>query len=593
MTEPRRYRIGLVELDPAQDRLSGPAGRVHLEPRVCDFAVFLARRAGEVVHREALIEAVWNNYPGADQSLTNAASKMRTALDEAGGDREFLQTVPKRGYRLIEAVPLDDRPAGARSRRRRPIFAAIAAAVVATVVLVLGSLDGEADPPSIAVLAFEDLSPQGDHQYLSHGISEELLNLLTRIPDLRVVGRTSSFSFAGKDVTVSEIGKQLGVDHVLEGSVRRSGNRLRITVQLLEAEKDRHLWSNTYQLPLDDVFAVQDRIAESVARELKARLGDRLPNVPTTDAQTHALYLRAKFLLDRVYPEEGGALLEQALERDPDYVPALALRVAHDFRTGRPERSRAALNRILELDPDHALAHVYLAWGRFMSGHNPVAALPLLEQGLDLGPGDPQVLRYSARLLRAMGLFEPAIAVAERGVRFDPLCTRCLYQLARAYLHAGRLDQAEAAIRRFQDLAKGGWLTLGTIRLLRGEPEAAMAAFERMPPPMGSEAWWLSNRAIALFELGQTERARELLKELETRVGARDPRAIARVHVWLGNADEAFAWLERDVASYFDALAGAPILSRLRTDERWSRLLAPFGISPEQREELSIELPFG
>ncbi len=595
MTARGRYRVGLVTLDPARDALSGPGGRVHLEPRVTDFAVRLARQPGEVLTREELIEDVWGGYPGADQSLSNAASKLRRALEEAGGDREVLETVPKRGYRLREAQHIPGTKGGGRLWRRAAL-ALPALVLLALVALFFFDPDAPREAGnSIAVLAFEDLSPQGDHEYLSRGIAEELLNMLARVPDLRVVGRTSAFSFAGKDVTIPEIGEQLNVNHVLEGSVRRSDDRLRITVQLLEADPDRHVWSETYEQPLDDIFAVQDRIASDVADELRVRLAGGTPAQRTTDHRTYALYLRARFLFDRgstTNGEQARALLDKALERDPDYVPALTLLVPRAFRSGDLELARSTVERILELDPDNGLAHVYRAWDKLYAERKPQAAVDLLQTALTNAPDDPEVLQLSGRLLRAVGLFDEAVAVSERAVERDPLCARCLYRLAHAYLYAGDLDAAETRIRRYIRIAEGGWITLGNILLLKGDPEAALEAYDKQRPPRGHEAYWLASRAMAFHELERQAEFDETMVRLIDEWGEREPRAVARAYAWAGETDKAFEWLDRGIDGYFDVLVANPYFRKLQDDPRWAELLSGVGLGPQDRANIDLVINF-
>jgi len=593
MTASGRYSLGRVMLDPDSDALSGPGGKVHLEPRVTDFAVRLARRPGETVTREELIGEVWAGYPGADQSLTNAASKLRQALEKAGGDRELLETVPKRGYRLRQAASASGTGGESPGRRRT----AIALPVVGLLVLA-GLVLFDTDAPqgaenSIAVLAFEDLSPRGDHEYLSRGISEELLNLLTGVPGLRVVGRTSAFSFAGKDATIPEIGEQLNVNHVLEGSVRRSEDRLRITVQLLEAGQDRHLWSKTYEQPLDDVFAVQDRIATDVADELRVRLAGGTPAVRKTDRRTYALYLRAKFLFDRGSTADGErarSLLDQALQRDPDYVPALTLLALRAFRAEQFELAASTIDRVLQLDPANGLAHVYRAWGKLYFEKDSQAAVELVQAALTNARDDPQVLQLSGRLLRAVGLVDEAVVLSERAVERDPLCARCLYRLAHAYLYAGDLDAAETRIRRYIRIADGGWLTLGNILVLQGEPEAALAAYDKQSPPAGHEAYWLSGRAMAFHELGRRSEFDETMARLIEDWGECEPRAVARVNAWAGETDKAFKWLDRGIDDYFDALVANPFFRAVQDDPRWVELLERVGLGPEHRAELKLRI---
>jgi len=585
-----RYGLGPVMLDSNSDTLTGPRGEVHLEPRVTDFAVRLARRPGVVVTREELISDVWEGYPGADQSLTNAASKLRRAVEEAGGDREVLETVPKRGYRLRPKMHARG-AIGEMIRRHRIMLAVPAIMLLALAALVFLDLETPRSKNSIAVLAFEDLSPSGDQQYLAHGIAEELLNLLARVPSLRVVGRTSAFSFAGKDVTIPEIGDQLNVNHVLEGSVRRSEDRLRITVQLLEAGRDRHLWSKTYEQPLDDIFAVQDRIAMDVADELRVRLAGRTPEVRTTDSRTYALYLRAKFLLDRgttTHAEQAQSLLEQVLERDPDYVPALTLRALRAFRTGHSDLARSTVDRVLELDPANGLAQVYRAWEKLYASRDAEAAVDLLKVALTNAPEDPQVLQLSGRLLRAVGLIDEAVVVSKRAVELDPLCARCVYRLAHAYLYGGDLDAAETRIRRYIRIAEGGWLTLGNILLLKGDPEAALAAYDKQRPPAGHEAYWLAGRAMALHEMGRSAEFNATMSRLIEKWGEQTPMAVARVSAWAGETDKAFEWLDRGIEDYFDVLVSNPFFRAVQDDPRWIELLQGVGLGPERRANLEL-----
>jgi len=593
MSGDERYSLGTTRLDPASGMVSGPNGQVQLEPRVAELAVCLARRPGQVVSRNELIDAVWNGYPGADQSLTNAASKLRQALEAAGDSRATVETVPKRGYRL--GVPVQpDESDGRRGRSRLvPALAGLSLLLVLVFTLphIFESSNDSDIGNSIAVLAFEDLSPGGDHGYLSRGIAEEVLNLLAQVPDLRVVGRTSAFSFAGKDITISEIGEQLGVSHILEGSLRRQGDRLRITVQLLDAESDRHLWSETYQMRYDDIFAVQDRIATSVAEQMQLRLVGQAPTTPKTDYRTHALYLRARFLFDRgstEAAEQAGQLLVQALTRDPDHVPSLRLLARHAFTMGKLDLARSTVERIHSLDPGDGIAHVFRAWVAFRSRRNPEAALESVETALLNAPNDPEVLRLSGRLLRAMGLFDEATAVLERAVQFDPLCARCVYSLAHAYLYNGDLDAAEVRIRRYVQIAEGGWITLGNILLLKGDPEAALAAYDNQKPPAGHEAWWLSGRAMAFADLGCSGEFKRTLDRLIETWEGRQPIALARVFAWTGETDRAFEWLAREPD--IDDLVGNPYFHKIRGDPRWRALLEAQGLIPIPRMVIDLEL---
>jgi len=394
-------------------------------------------------------------------------------------------------------------------------------------------------------------------------------------------------------VTIPEIGEHLNVNHVLEGSVRRSGDRLRITVQLLEAGQDRHLWSETYEQPLDDIFAVQDRIATDVADELRVRLAGSTPAMSKTDPRTYALYLRAKFLFDRgstTHGEQARSLLDQALERDPDYVPALTLLALRAFRAEQFELAAETIDRVLELDPANALGHVYRAWAKLYLEKDAQTAVELVQAALTIARDDPQVLQLSGRLLRAVGLVDEAVVLAERAVERDPLCAGCLYRLAHAYLYARDLDAAETRIRRYIRIAEGGWLTLGNILLLQGKPEAALAVYDEGRSLGGHEAYWLAGRAMAFHALGRSSKFAESMNRLIQEWGDREPRALARAYAWAGQADKAFNWLGRGIGDYFDVLVANPFFRKLHEDPRWFELLERVGLGPEDRADLDMAI---
>jgi len=591
------FRIGQVAVDPDSHVFTGPDDTVQVEPLVIDLAAHLARHPDQVVSRETLIDAVWHGYPGADQSLTNTASKLRQALQRAGGDPRQLKTVPKRGYRLAGPVHRAN-GSGRGIRRQRVALAlggalALAAAGLAAWWLTTG---GAGAQPSVAVLAFDDLSPGGDHQYLSHGLSEELLSLLGQVPELKVPGRTSAFAFRGSDATIPEIAEALGVKHVVEGSVRKDGNRVRISVQLIGAGEDRHIWADTYEAALDDVFAVQERIATRVAQELRARLVDSVPTPPRTDAGTYDLFLRARHLSHQGYSKAGQRareLVAEALERDPEYVPALTLMSRLAMRAGDAAAAGRALDKALALDPENGVATAYQGWRVLLERHQPARAAELIGQALARAPDNAEVLRVAGRFARTIGAFDDAIALAQRSLQADPLCGPCRYNLAHAYMYAGRLEEAAAAIRGYQLQGDGGWITLGNIRLLAGDPEGALAAYDRQRPPAGHEAFWLSGRVMALHDLGRTGEAEQTLARLAQRWGEQRPRAVARACAWTGRKDQAFEWLHRGIAGYLDVLIGNPFFRALHDDPHWRQLLADHGLDPRDLEQLELRLPAG
>ena len=285
---------------------------------------------------------------------------------------------------------------------------------------------------SIAVLPFVDMSSGKDQEYFSDGISEELLNLLAKIPQLQVTARTSSFSFKGKEIAIPEIARTLHVANVLEGSVRKAGNSVRITAQLINAVTDTHLWSQTYDRKLDDIFAIQDEIAADVVKQLKLTLLGAAPKARTTDPEAYALYLQAVQLGRQGTAEAfkaSDALYRKVLAIDPHYAPAWAALAENFYREAdlglisEKEgygQAREAATKALAIDPDYAPAHTQL--GYIAEGDNDLAdAAQHLERALVLDPADLDVLRVSATLLESLGRLDEALALEEALVRRDPV----------------------------------------------------------------------------------------------------------------------------------------------------------------------------
>jgi TolB-like protein len=267
---------------------------------------------------------------------------------------------------------------------------------------------------SIAVLAFDDMSQDGDQEYLSDGIAEELLNLLAKIPDLRVISRSSAFSYKGKDIKLAQLAEELNVAHILEGSVRKAGNRVRITTQLIDARSDTHLWSETYDRSLDDVFAIQDDIASHVVEELKLQLLGETPTSKRTDPEAYALVLQANQMTGVMTPESlKGAIekLNRALELDPGYARAwVKLSVAYDtlgvLGIMPAEQSKAeslkAVRRALEIDPNDVSALSAMGH-RFNDRGDKNMAAYHFQRAYTLDPGSSQVIGDVSIFLKSLG----------------------------------------------------------------------------------------------------------------------------------------------------------------------------------------------
>lgn len=456
------------------------------------------------------------------------------------------------------------------------------------------SLTADADR-SIAVLPFVNTSSEPEQEYFSDGVTEELLNLLAKTPGFRVISRTSSFALKGENVDIPTVAERLDVSHVLEGSVRRSDDRVRITVQLIDAPSDTQLWSEIYDRTLDDIFAVQEEIAARVLGELQVVLLGDVPSLDTTDPEAYALYLQARHILNQG-AVDGFPLADQALNQalaiDPDYVPALLeLGWLYWSQATRQLRSRADARRLfrdlvaraLEADPENGRVHATLAW---LADDRAEAALHA-ERALELDPSNTDSLQILTPLIRELGHPEEALFLAEYTASRDPTCIQCLRRLAEAYQSAMRLDEAEAAIRTAQSLSPGRdpeHRILGWILLLKGEPAAALAEFEQDT----DEEDRTLGATFALYDLGrQDEFAAHFAAVQEMQ-----PREVGNVYAYIGEVDLAFEHLNRrvDNGSSLAEIPYDPFLSNLHDDPRWPALLERAGNSPAQLEALDFQV---
>ncbi|HQX94376.1 MAG TPA: hypothetical protein PLI00_13235 [Pseudomonadota bacterium] len=451
----------------------------------------------------------------------------------------------------------------------------------------------KAGEPSIAVLPFVNMSGDPENEYFSDGLSEELLNVLARMPGLRVIARTSSFAFKGEKTDIATVAAKLAVAHVLEGSVRKAGGRVRITAQLIRAADSSHLWSDTYDRDVADIFAVQDEIAREVAGELKLRLlpaqiaGAELGG--TRNVEAHDLYLRAAAIIPTVGMREGLdqrlAYADQALALDPDFAKAHVaraevLRILTTNGWMPPAQgyaaARAALARALELAPD--LAEAYTERSRInLVTLDWAAAAADSARAMALNPGNVIVQIDHANHRFAMGHRDEAIAAARVAVSLDPVGIRSrsflgmLLRYDRQYAESERI--LSALIAEAPKLGNVHY-ELGQIALSTGDPERARAEFE------AETVDWkhATGLAMAWHALGQPDKARQALDALLA-TGDPDWSAFqqAQIHAQWGEPDAAFAALETALRVGDPALVAIlsdPFLDPLRPDPRFAQLLA-------------------
>jgi TolB-like protein/Tfp pilus assembly protein PilF/predicted Ser/Thr protein kinase len=446
-----------------------------------------------------------------------------------------------------------------------------------------------AETPSIAVLPFVDMSAAKDQEYFTDGLSEELLNALAKIPELRVAARTSSFQFKGKSADIASIGKQLHVGTILEGSVRKSGRHVRITAQLVKVEDGFHLWSETYDRELDDIFVVQDDIARSVSSALKVKLlGEGGPAAARGgNAEAYNLYLQGKYFHDRRTREDLEKALsyfEQALKLDPGYARAWVglagahasqadggyVRVAEGYGKAREDVEKA-----LQLDPDLAEAHAALGWIRRNYDWDWSGADNAFKRALELEPGNATVIQMAASLAATLGRFDEALRLDRRAVELDPLSIRAYSVLNSHAWYAGRLDEAEAAVRKALELnpeSPAAHLRLGLVFLARSQPEKALEEMERVK----EAAWRLHGLALAYHAVGRKKEADAALNADIDDYKENWAFQVAEIYAFRGETDKAFEWLERAYTQRDPGLSGVegdPLLKSLESDPRYAPFL--------------------
>ncbi len=463
--------------------------------------------------------------------------------------------------------------------------------------------DSEYPPNSIAVLPFVNMSDDAGNEYFSDGIAEELLNLLAGIPELRVIARTSSFSYKGKDVKITDIAHDLKVRHVLEGSVRKAGNRVRITAQLIETASGMHLWSETYDRTLVDIFAIQDEIADEVVKSMRiVLLGENAPapRARETDPKAYALYLQCRHFGagDLEGLRRGERYCRQSLEIDPMYAPAwaslatiytnLAISGYIDFKDGYAKKLEFT-RRALELDPDLAYAHGGLAWHAMMYERDLQTAAEHYRIALKLAPNDSRILGGAAILAEGLGRFDRAIELAEQALTVNPLGWITYENTAIVRCWAGQFELANEWFDKALELKPRdiGNPWRAKCYLLQGEPEKALAEANRID--LEARRLWIL--PMAYYELGQFEASDQALEALIEDHAHEAASFIAENFALRGDLDQAFEWLDRakrEKHYMWGSLVFDPAFRNLHGDPRWADFRAKDGRSEEQIREIDL-----
>jgi len=494
----------------------------------------------------------------------------------------------------------------AQTRNRRALGIALGLAALAIAIggswLVLqhsalhrhreASVAGESQPAvtekSVAVPPFADMSEKHDQEYFSDGLAEELLDLLAKTPGLHVTARTSSFYFKGKQATIPEIARTLGVANILEGSIRKSGNRLRITTQLIRADNAEHLWSETYDRDQEDIFKIQDDIARAVVDKLRMTLlGGGVPRSGSAivSPQAHNLYLQGRYLIASDTAEDltkAGAYFQRALDLEPGYAPAwagLALVAARQIANGYIPvadgiaQAATAAQKSVELDPSYAEGYVELGRSRMLSSFDWTGARKAFDHALLLEPSNSGAQFALAHIIMAVGNADDSLRRYQQGLERDPLNLLQRRYAARLLYYAGRLDEAEEVIRQVLEVNSSfpaAHYELGRVLLARGQVPQAVKEFESE-----KSSWSVLGLPLGYHAQGRTADANVALQRLVDN-SAGSEYQVAEAYAYFGNVDQAFTWLDRAVALRdpgIQWLRGDPLLHNLTHDLRYVALL--------------------
>ena len=470
--------------------------------------------------------------------------------------------------------------------------------------------ESKASGKSVAVLPFVNMSEDSGNEYFADGLSEELLNMLVKIPELRVAARTSSFSFKDKDLKISEIAHELNVSHVLEGSVRKSGNKVRITAQLIKADDGFHLWSENFDRTLDDIFVVQDEIASEVTRALEVTLLGKSQADLKINPEAYSLRLKGLYFLQqrgKENNEKSVAALMQAIELEPGYAQAWELlstayyqQIRQNIRTHEEGYALAmgAIDRALNLDPDQGVS-----WGAYGFLKKNLdwdweTAKSALTKAHQLDPNSNIIRIWRASLIQTLGRLDEAIEIYQQALAVDPLNTSIHSSLGILYRKTHRLGDSIAILEKQIELwprYHWAYFNLGKTYLFRGDAAQALMEIKKNP----SNVYRDLGLVLAYSSLGREVEARTALEYLVSEYGKQSPAWIAEAYSWREEKDLAFEWLEKaymqkDVGlayllgnTVFESLWDDPrwvvLLQKLNLLEHWQAMLPEYGgqIKPE------------
>jgi TolB-like protein/DNA-binding winged helix-turn-helix (wHTH) protein/Flp pilus assembly protein TadD len=644
------YRFGLFEVDGRTGELRKQGRIVKLRGRPFDILLLLLSRGGDLISREELCQQLWpaDTFVDFDHGLNSAMNRLREALGDSAESPRYVETLPKRGYRFIAPIevvkrsppgwsisgpataaaeqsadaptpavpptitdpplrpPSDPAQAARLSRGSRVVLVATTAALAAAIVvaalyLKIGRPDaGRAAKMTLAVLPFENLSSEADQDFFSDGFTDEMIAELGKLdPEhLGVIARTTTRLYKNARKNIGQIHQELGVDYVLEGSIRRAANRIRITAQLVQTSDMTHLWAESYDRDLSDVLTIQSEVAMKIAHSLTLAL--RRPDAPstrgTTSSTAYELYLRGRAFREQATEESTRKAIEyfqRAIAADPQYARAYAgiadaywLLGAPGWEVDQPmgllERAQSSAQRALAIDPQLAEVHAVLAMIHLSYRWDRAASEQEIQQALRLNPSSAVAHQYYSTTLTTMGRFDEAVTEARHALDLDPLSAPAATTLGVRYWYAGRLAEAMIQFSKTIDanpeFAVAHW-GLAQTHLANGNNLRAIDELQRAVELSGNSAYMRAHLAFGLARAGNRERAISLQRELEneSRERYQSPYHQALIALGLGDREAMMRALERalaDRSGWMVFLPVEPEFAGVRAAPEFQRLLA-------------------
>lgn len=596
------FRFGAFELNASEKELRKGGTRVKLQGQPFVVLHRLLENSSRLVSREDLRRELWpsDTFVDFEHSLNEAVNKVRVALGDSASKPRFVETVPRHGYRFIAPVErlgeeTSASPPPAPSKKSGWLAAA-AVVVIAAGILWLGLRPSrEMNIRSIAVLPLDNLSNDPSQEYFSDGMTDELTARLATVEGLRVISRTSARRYKSTEKSGREIGAELGVDGLVEGSVRLADGRVRIVVQLIETATDESLWSETYEAAASDVLGIQDRVARSIARELQMEIEARTRSIPP---EAFHAYLRGRHHWNQRTERDFLRAIEyfdEAVDAAPEYAEAHAgladtYSLLSVYNLQRPERAmptaKRAANEALRIDPRLAEAHASLGQIAFLYDWNWSESEREFETAIELNPSYATTYQWYGVFLIAMTRTEEGLRTLRQAQGIDPVSLSLNENLGWALYVARRYPDAIEQFEKTLELdpSFGPALRyLGLTQLHLGRYEEALGTLERARSALMDAPEVQADLALAHALAGDREEAQRMLDDLMKESDERyiSPFLIASFHAGLGRFDEALGWLERAVeerVAYVVFLGVDPAFDPLRAHPRFQALLGRIGL---------------